>query len=100
MNHERLFPFRHRRNTHEVRVSFDFVLTGIYNPNQTAGEMDAGATNQFTALRNFVQEHINNGGLDIDGLTIRTNSFTSASESLLVCQLGELVEYITFTCSK
>ena len=54
--------------------------------------MDAGATNQFTALRNFVQEHINNGGLDIDGLTIRTNSFTSASEGLLVCQLGELVE--------
>ena len=46
------------------------------------------------------QEIIDAGGLDIVGLDIQPNSFKTAGESLIVCGIGEEVEYSTFTCRK
>ena len=97
-----MYNFRHRRDTftHEAIMYFDFVLTGVYNPDQTAAEMDSNSYSQFNALTNRFKEIIDDGGLDITGLEIQTDSFRTNDETLIVCETGEIAEYSRFTCRK
>ena len=96
-----LFSCRARRQDtdYEVKVTFDFVLPDIYQPGATPAEMDDNSYAQFDMLIQHFTGLIHDGVMDIPGLIIQPDSY-STFESFLDCEQGTTVDYGTFTCSE
>ena len=91
--------FRDRRQVggFRVGVAFEFVISNIFNPDQTAGEIEEMTLDQFDVIISHVTSIAQDGGLDIPGLEIDVESLLF-EESEIVCEEGGVPEYSSFTC--
>ena len=93
------YRVKRQESNFAVRVGFEFVLWDIYEGSLTASEIDERTFEQFISLADYFTSYVNEGHMDLPGLTTQHDS-VAFNQPSLACPLGTVAAYQTYTCRK